>query len=233
MISAATLELLMNAGLSGEALLCVVRSIEADTKPTPAEILVARKREADRLRMADSRATVALQSRDTDEPTVPSSPPASPPSSLSPTPPITTTPSSPLSSSSNIQQNAREPSKPSVSRGTRLPADFVPLPNILEMARNRGLSEFDLTDEIEKFRDWANAATGQVSIKRDWQAALRNWLKRAADDRKKSSGPQKPSSKPNSLRDSVQQAEDYIARRGQESGEDDLLLLPGLREGSA
>jgi len=68
-ISANTLELLMKAGLEGPALLAVVRSMEADmAKVTPAvDPRIAKKREADRARMAESRATVALQSRDNDD----------------------------------------------------------------------------------------------------------------------------------------------------------------------
>lgn len=89
-----------------------------------------------------------------------------------------------------IPDSAREageptPSKAPVSRGTRLPADFCLAPHIARQAAALGLSEADISDQLERFRDWANAATGQVSIKRDWQAAARNWLKRAADDKRK------------------------------------------------
>jgi hypothetical protein len=155
--------------------------IETDDKRRTAQ--AERKRQSrDRIR------TVTGKSRDKVEDTeeLVLSPP--PPSSFSPIPPIITTPTTPISDI----HNARDPSKPPVSRGSRLPADFVPLPNILELGRNRGLSEFDLADETEKFRDWANAATGQVSIKRDWQGAFRNWIKRAAEDRKKTNGKNNP-----------------------------------------
>ena len=73
-----------------------------------------------------------------------------------------------------------------VSRGTRLPDDFIPIRAIIELGKGRGLTELEITDQLERFRDWANAATGQVGTKREWQAAFRNWIKRAADDKRKS-----------------------------------------------
>jgi hypothetical protein len=70
-------------------------------------------------------------------------------------------------------------------RGSRMPAAFEPTAETIELARSRGLTDPEITDQLERFRDWANAATGQTGLKRDWQAAFRNWIKRAADDKQR------------------------------------------------
>lgn len=94
---------------------------------------------------------------------------------IPPTPPKENT-------TNNISTNTREAGK---GRGSRLPADFEPAPEILALGRERGLTDFEILDQLERFRDWANAATGQAGVKRDWQAAFRNWIKRAADDKQR------------------------------------------------
>jgi len=36
--------------------------------------------------------------------------------------------------------------------------------------------------ELGRFRDWAASATGPNAVKSDWQAAWRNWLRKAEDE---------------------------------------------------
>jgi len=115
-------------------------------------------------------------------------------------------------------QRAREPAEAPASRGTRLPENFTPLPAIVQQGLSLGLTEADISDQLERFRDWANAATGQVSIKRDWQAAYRNWIKRVADDRKKQqrfTGKQSPGDK---MRQAFDDLDAEVARRRQAAG---------------
>ena len=68
------------------------------------------------------------------------------------------------------------------ARGSRLPADWQPSPKDIEFAVKEGLSHDAIQRESEKFRDYWHAATGQHSRKRDWSAAWRNWIRKAADD---------------------------------------------------
>lgn len=75
--------------------------------------------------------------------------------------------------------------KPGVSRGTRLPEPFLPLPNVIELARNLGFNDSEIKFEIAQFTDHWRAASGQNAVKRDWQAALRNWFRNALKFRKK------------------------------------------------
>lgn len=71
---AATIARMKEAGMTAEAIVTALQCI-VESNPQPAasldEIRAERKREADRQRMAESRATVALQSRDTDKKKVP------------------------------------------------------------------------------------------------------------------------------------------------------------------
>ena len=133
----------------------------------------------------------------------------------------------------DTNQRARE----SGSRGTRLSPDFSPLPSIMELGRGRGLSDADLTDQLERFRDWANAATGQIGVKRDWQAAFRNWIKRAADDKRKTQGRYISRQSPgDALRDAFGAVKSHLSnrqdvghRQRDGSGEDGGLF--GRRDG--
>jgi hypothetical protein len=217
------LKFLIDAGVSNDVLLTAVAQMEHASKPDRSKAAERQARYA-----AKKKASEASVMTENDGQLVSSSPP----SSLSPTPPITTTPS-PTSSN----QTTRDPSKPSVSRGTRLSADFVPLPNILEMGRSRGLTEFELADELEKFRDWANAATGQVSIKRDWQGAFRNWIKRAADDRKKRNGFNKTTDNRADgfakVRAVIAEAERRESENSGAFGEENVVSIPRLRQVSS
>lgn len=60
-----------------------------------------------------------------------------------------------------------------------LPAEWKPDGRSVEIAADRGV---DVTAEAEKFRDWA---TAKGETKRDWDAAFRNWVRRAEPERGK------------------------------------------------
>ena len=68
-------------------------------------------------------------------------------------------------------------------RARRLPADWVPAPlpsQLLDQvsAWKAGLLE----SELAKFRDWAAAAPDKTGLKKDWDAAWRNWLRRKSEE---------------------------------------------------
>lgn len=155
---------LMAAGVTGDALVTALERMEqASTARSAAAIRQARYRER--------KAAEGAQSVTCDVTSVTSVTPKE----IPPTPP----------KENNIYispPTAREAQK---GRGTRLPADFEPSLEIRELASQRGLEDWEIHDQFERFRDWANAATGQAGVKRDWQAAFRNWIKRAADDKQR------------------------------------------------
>jgi len=73
--------------------------------------------------------------------------------------------------------------KPARVRGHRLPTDWQPtsLPADLAAAVKFWPSKA-LDREMSRFRDWAASATGPNAVKLDWQAAWRNWVRKAEDE---------------------------------------------------
>jgi uncharacterized protein YdaU (DUF1376 family) len=69
-------------------------------------------------------------------------------------------------------------------RAIRLDPDWKPDDEDREFADGLGVDH----SEFDKFRDHFIAAPGQKGLKRDWKATLRNWLRRAAEDRGGSPG---------------------------------------------
>lgn len=83
----------------------------------------------------------------------------------------------------NQEPNTKNPTpRPSASqRGTRLPEGWRPSDDLLNWAREKapGVGWVD----HEKFVDWARSASGSVAVKKDWDAAWRNWMRRASEQR--------------------------------------------------
>lgn len=69
----------------------------------------------------------------------------------------------------------------SKKRGSRLPDDWVP-DEIF--ARGEGLTAYEIEREAEKFRDYWRGQAGSKGVKADWHATWRNWVRKAAGDRK-------------------------------------------------
>lgn len=64
------------------------------------------------------------------------------------------------------------------SRGEYLPEEWEPS----DKAKQWTLEKYPHVNaglELEKFRDYWQAASGQNARKRDWNAAWRNWIRRA------------------------------------------------------
>lgn len=70
------------------------------------------------------------------------------------------------------------------SKATRLPDDWQPSADDVAFAEQEGLSSDEISRECGKFRDYWHGVGGQRGTKRDWPATWRNWIRRAADDRR-------------------------------------------------
>jgi len=66
-------------------------------------------------------------------------------------------------------------------RGTRLPDNWRPSDDTIAEMR-RQCQSVDLKTEHAKFTDYFLSAPGQKGVKRDWDAAWRNWIRRAAEN---------------------------------------------------
>jgi hypothetical protein len=66
--------------------------------------------------------------------------------------------------------------------GSRLPPDWQPSEDCQSFAAQHGVP---WSSEAEKFRDYWCAQAGAKGRKADWPATWRNWVRRAAEDRKR------------------------------------------------
>ncbi|KAF1005452.1 MAG: hypothetical protein GAK28_03204 [Luteibacter sp.] len=65
-------------------------------------------------------------------------------------------------------------------RGTRLPNDWQPSPELIAWARTDH-PQVNLRIEVPKFRDYWHAKAGKDAAKRDWSGTFRNWIRTAAE----------------------------------------------------
>lgn len=137
--------------------------------------VAAVSRATQRRQARDTQATDTRQNDDTttterrhegDTTTTPPSSPPLPPTPPNPTPP---TPAS-LAGSPRAQ-------------GNRLPDDWTPTPEPALQAEAVAAG-VDPRRELDRFRDYWQAQSGAKGRKADWQATWRNWLRKAADDRR-------------------------------------------------
>jgi uncharacterized protein YdaU (DUF1376 family) len=82
------------------------------------------------------------------------------------------------------------PSGVSKKRGSRLPDEWLPDE---VFAKAEGLSAGEAAREAEKFRDYWRGQPGQRGVKLDWQSTWKNWVRKAADDRRGKPSAGKPS----------------------------------------
>ena len=66
-------------------------------------------------------------------------------------------------------------------KGTRLPEDWQPTPDLIETATKLGLSATQFDREVAKFRDYWHAKPGAGGVKLDWDGTARNWMRTAAE----------------------------------------------------
>lgn len=78
-----------------------------------------------------------------------------------------------------------EPTGSSKKKAFRLPDDWQPDHSFGE---KEGFTASEIEREADKFRDYWRQQPGQKGVKLDWTAAWRNWIRKAADDRKARKG---------------------------------------------
>jgi hypothetical protein len=60
----------------------------------------------------------------------------------------------------------------------------MPAPDDCDVGYELGLTEDEIRHEHKKFTDYWRGAAGQRGRKNDWNATFRNWLRKAADDKR-------------------------------------------------
>lgn len=87
-------------------------------------------------------------------------------------------------------------SRKSPNRGTRMTEDWLPEPRVRE-AMKAELVGLDFRMEHAKFVDHFLASSAATAVKRDWNAAWRNWMRKAWQDGQRGrGGGQPPASRP-------------------------------------
>jgi hypothetical protein len=70
--------------------------------------------------------------------------------------------------------------RPKRTRGSRIPEGYWPSEELFKWAISRGYDRLvDLNLEAEDFYDYFLSAPDSKGIKKDWDAAFRNWIRRA------------------------------------------------------
>lgn len=76
------------------------------------------------------------------------------------------------------------PDKPKVSRGTRLPGDdgrgWMPTQESIDKIKGEfpNLTSDDIALEHRQFLDWAYSSSSRNAVKKNWDLAWRNWMRR-------------------------------------------------------
>lgn len=208
--------------MTSEAILQTLECLFGDVQfqCVVADEATERRRAADRVRKAVKRQTSA-DFRGIPQTSADPSPLVPP---LSPTPP-------------NPPYNPPIQSKPTRAKpATAIADDWEPDGKTWKLAEDLGFTSQEAWDQLDRMRDWARNA-GSKGNKSDWNAAFRNWLKRAADDRRNK--PQAAVQR-NTLADSfaiLDAVTDEAIRRadgrGQAGGEENPFELPGLRKSAS
>ncbi|MBX2835049.1 MAG: hypothetical protein KTR28_08785 [Micavibrio sp.] len=71
-----------------------------------------------------------------------------------------------------------KPKKKTSSSGSRLQSDWVPSPDNIEYAIEKGMTHERARETAEDFRDYWISATGQTASKCNWDATWRTWVRR-------------------------------------------------------
>lgn len=100
-------------------------------------------------------------------------------------------------------------------RGTRLPGDFVPSAEVLQVARDLGLSDDQIKFEVADFTDYWRGVPGAKGRKLDWQATLRN---RFRDVHRRKRPQHQRSSPAQAITDAFDDLDRHIAGRRAQAG---------------
>jgi len=68
-------------------------------------------------------------------------------------------------------------SKKKQKRGCRIPDDFEPDQKQIQFALSRGMSDDEIDDELQKFKNYWLAKTGANATKLNWQLTFNSWIR--------------------------------------------------------
>ena len=83
-----------------------------------------------------------------------------------------------------VKREAKASPKKPESRGTRLPDDWALDRGLYEWSISEGLSDAEIRNETDKFKDYWSGVAGAKARKANWPATWRNWARKFIADRK-------------------------------------------------
>ena len=160
-LSAAIIDAMIASGCTAEQLAAVIKADLAERDGQ-----VAEKRQKDAERQRRHRHAVSRDVTVTDGDSVTS-------------PPLSRPPNENISNPTTHTPEKQTPAR----KAHRLPVDWEPLPLTNDAGQAvAGWPPGALERELARFRDWAASASGPNAVKSDWQAAWRNWIRKAHDE---------------------------------------------------
>jgi len=102
--------------------------------------------------------------------------------------PIPTTTYKKNNSLRSLQKDDEKTDQEAPKRGTRLTRDWRPSDEIRRWVEDQRFPPGFASDQFERFQDHFISSSTASATKKDWNAAFRNWMKRAADDLRKRGG---------------------------------------------
>lgn len=211
----ATIAKMRAAGMSSEAIVQALECIVIE-QVTPERSGAARRQAAYRERVRERNALRDVDNNVTDKKGFDKEIPPTPPKEIT---------------SQKINPTSRAKAK------SDLPDDWQPDAKTWMLADELGFTSQEAWDQLERMRDWAKNADGGKGRKSDWNAAFRNWLKRASDDRRNRPQNSRQRNGIHATLDAIDACADEAIRRaggyGTQGGEEDFDELPGLRKSAA
>jgi uncharacterized protein YdaU (DUF1376 family) len=74
------------------------------------------------------------------------------------------------------------------TKGSRLPSDWTPTPDLTAYAKGRGWSDHDVSDIAEDFRAYYLSQSGARAIRTDWALTFQTWVRKEDQGRRKKRG---------------------------------------------
>lgn len=178
---------LVGAGVPAELIGRVASALASREVVVVRDEAAERRREKDRDRKRDVRGIPQTSADSADTEGQKEIPPKPPKEKLTPLPQTGTEVPLPEGGSPELDllpDADADEAKVKPKRKGRLPADWQPSAENLEYAAKIALRADETAEEAEKFRDWA---TANGEVKSDWDAAWRNWCRKAVEYRARGS----------------------------------------------
>lgn len=109
----------------------------------------------------------------------------------------------------------------STGRGARLPAGWVPTPDLRDWSKGEwpGITDQFIDEQSAMFADYWHALPGAKGRKVDWPATWRNWIRRAVEDRRARLGRPPPSGPRKTMAETGAEVTEFFRQQAEQEDE--------------